>query len=247
MTRLLDRTGRAAGVGGWELDLKTEELRTEETRRILGVDEDYIPSIAAAIEFYAPEARDTITKAVEIGLKDGVPWDIELPLIRATGEHIWVRAIGEVEFQDGKPTRMFGAFQDITERVERNAELKAAQADVQAVHERLWSAIECIPEAFVLYDAQDRLVMCNDRYRALYSVSADAMRPGMTFESILREGLRNGQYPEGVGREDEWIAERLHHHKNPRGAIEQELRMIDISRCTKSDCQTETRSASGSM
>jgi len=51
-----------------------------------------------------------------MGIRDGTPWDLELPLITATGRHIWVRAVGEVEFDAGQPVRLVGALQDVTER-----------------------------------------------------------------------------------------------------------------------------------
>lgn len=129
MQRLLSRTGQVAGVGGWEFDLETNELIwTDETRRIHGVDASYVPNVEEAINFYAPEARAPIAKAVERALENGTPWDLELPFLRKTGERIWVRAVGEVEYLNGKPRRLLGAFQDISERVRANDDLRAAQA-----------------------------------------------------------------------------------------------------------------------
>lgn len=132
MKRLLDRTGRVAGVGGWEIDLATNVVTwTAETRRIHGVDDEYVPSVEKGIEFYAPEARETITKAVQKGMANGSAWDLELPFIRATGERIWVRAVGEVIFQEGVPSHICGAFQDITTRVQQTDDLQAAIAALE--------------------------------------------------------------------------------------------------------------------
>lgn len=114
---LLQRTGRVAGVGGWSLDVGSGTIRwTEETRRIHGVSHDYEPQLKTALDFYAPEARPLIQAAVETGMAHGTPWDLELPLVRADGRRIWVRAVGAVEFTNGKPVRLVGALQDITER-----------------------------------------------------------------------------------------------------------------------------------
>lgn len=138
MQRLLSRTGEVAGVGGWEIDLEAGELIwTAETRRIHGVDEDYVPNIEEGIEFYAPEARGRVAEAVEAAMRDGSPWDLELPFIRKSGERIWVRAVGDVEFLSGKPRRIYGAFQDITERVRRTEELKDAIAALERSNEEL--------------------------------------------------------------------------------------------------------------
>jgi diguanylate cyclase (GGDEF)-like protein/PAS domain S-box-containing protein len=224
MERLMNRTGRAAGVGGWELDLETDELVwTEETRRIHGVGTEYVPTVERAFEFYPPEAREPLTQAVERALEDGTPWDLELPFVRASGERIWVRAIGEVEFREGKPRSLFGAFQDITSRVRRNEELLKAREEAQRAQERLWAAVEAVPDAFALYDADDRAVMFNQKYRDLYGSSSGAIKIGQRFEDILREGLGNGQYLEAIGREDAWLEERLERHRNPSGPVAQEL------------------------
>ena len=113
----LARTGRVAGVGGWELELATSAVTwSDETRRIHEVGPDYVPTLEGAIAFYAPAARPLIEAAVQTGMESGVPWDLELALITAKERPIWVRAVGEVEFESGVAVRLVGAFQDITER-----------------------------------------------------------------------------------------------------------------------------------
>ncbi|SMX46672.1 hybrid sensor histidine kinase/response regulator [Actibacterium lipolyticum] len=88
---------------------------------------------------------------------------------------------------------------------------------------RMWAAVEAIPDGFVLYDREDRMVMCNEHYREIYSQSAPAMKPGATFEEILRYGLDRGQYVDAIGREEDWLSERLTRHQKANGVIEQEL------------------------
>lgn len=98
---------------------------------------------------------------------------------------------------------------------------------------RIWAAIEAIPDGFVLFDREDRLMVCNQRYRDLYAESAEAMVPGATFEDILRFGLKNGQYPDALGQEEAWIEERLALRARPgvdfehRVADHRWLRVID--------------------
>ncbi|NKX43766.1 ATP-binding protein [Roseicyclus persicicus] len=87
----------------------------------------------------------------------------------------------------------------------------------------LREAVDALDDGFAVYDADDRLVMCNDTYKALYAASADAMQPGTRFEDILRHGLASGQYTDALGREEAWLAERLAAHADPRGATEQHL------------------------
>jgi diguanylate cyclase (GGDEF)-like protein/PAS domain S-box-containing protein len=132
----LDRTGRLAGVGGWELDVASGEVTwSDETRRIHGVAADYQPMLATAISFYAPEARPVIQAAVEHAMAAGEGWDLELPLVRADGRPIWARAVGAVESVDGKPVRLVGAFQDITDRQQLQRSLMAASDEVADLYD----------------------------------------------------------------------------------------------------------------
>ncbi len=89
---------------------------------------------------------------------------------------------------------------------------------------RIWAAIEAIPDGFVLFDREDRLMTCNQRYRDLYPESIPAMTPGASFESILRYGLEQGQYADAVGREDDWVTERLALRRQKSADFEQELK-----------------------
>lgn len=125
---LLIETGKIANIGGWELDVRTmKPLWSLQTYRIHEVDPSTEPDLESAINYYAPEARPIITQAVNRALEHGDSWDLELPFITATGRNIWVRAMGQAEMRDGKCVRLFGAFQDITERKQVERELIAAK------------------------------------------------------------------------------------------------------------------------
>lgn len=135
---ILERTGHVAGVGGWELDLLTGELEwTAETRRIHEVGPEFKPTLESAIEFYSLESRAVVSAAVEKGTQDGCPWNLELPLVTATGRRIWVHAQGQAEFEDGRPVRLVGAFQDITERKELQQRLAESESFVRKVTDSL--------------------------------------------------------------------------------------------------------------
>ncbi len=88
---------------------------------------------------------------------------------------------------------------------------------------RIWAAIEAIPDGFVLFDREDRLLTCNQRYREIHTESAPAMVPGATFEDILKYGLERGQYADAMEQEADWLAQRLRQHRKADGAIEQRL------------------------
>jgi len=114
---MLDQAGRLAKIGGWELVVDTQALYwSEEVFRIHEVDPECQPSVAEALQYYAPEARPVITAAVQTAIDAGTPFDAALPLVTAHGRRIWVRAMGTAERHEGKTIRVYGAFQDITER-----------------------------------------------------------------------------------------------------------------------------------
>jgi signal transduction histidine kinase/CheY-like chemotaxis protein len=106
---------------------------------------------------------------------------------------------------------------------ESASELLIAEVERDATQTMLQAAMEALDEAFVVFDASDRLLFCNEKYRDIYLASSDIIAPGVTFEAIVRHGVAHGQYPEAVGREEEWIAERLADHRNGNRQIEQRL------------------------
>jgi PAS domain S-box-containing protein len=124
MADLLQRTGEMAKIGGWEVDLQTQQLQwSKEIFAIHEIDSGELPTLEQALHFYAPEAIPVIRQAVRKTLDDHTPWDLELPLITAKGRHIWARTQGTVVIDEGKPVRLIGAFQDITERKKNELDL----------------------------------------------------------------------------------------------------------------------------
>lgn len=103
---------------------------SEEVYAIHEVERGQSPTLTEAINFYHPNSRPVIASAVEQAIKDGTPYDLELQFITARGRHLWVRAMGEADRVDGKTTRLFGTFQDITER--KLAELSLRDRETQS-------------------------------------------------------------------------------------------------------------------
>jgi adenylate cyclase len=92
--------------------------------------------------------------------------------------------------------------------------------EVAVARQRLVDAIESISEGFALYDADDRLILCNSRYHdILYPGAAVAMVPGTTFEEVIRRAVELGLIHDATGGEEAWIVERMARHRNPVGPI----------------------------
>lgn len=132
---LLRQSQEAAGIGGWEIDLSTRALFwTQETYRIHEVpygEDGQVPTIETAINFYAPESQSSIRSAVELAMYSGQPFDLDLEIITATGRRSWVRSIGRVLRNDtGRIIKVYGSFQDITERKRNEAEQEKFQRKI---------------------------------------------------------------------------------------------------------------------
>jgi PAS domain S-box-containing protein len=94
-------------------------------------------------------------------------------------------------------------------------ELSDARDEATAARRRLTDALESISEGFFLYDADDRMVLCNSRYRELYPGMADVYRPGLQFEEMLRMVVERGIVADAIERPEEWVEQRLAQHRNP--------------------------------
>ncbi len=102
----------------------------------------------------------------------------------ASGNWVWLRARCELVRQPGEPhPHLIGIAVDITEQ-KRLAE-ESATAEM-----RLSDAIEAISEAFVVWDADNRLVLCNSKFQSLHGLADEAVAPGMPYEDISAAGSK---------------------------------------------------------
>ena len=87
----------------------------------------------------------------------------------------------------------------------------------------LTEALDVLPEGVAVYDAAGCLMFWNHHYEHTHAGSSNPLKAGQTFESLLRGFARSGQVPDAIGREDEWIAERLQHQALPASVVEYRL------------------------
>jgi PAS domain S-box-containing protein len=124
---LLDTVAKLAQIGGWSMDAKTlTPVWSAEVYRIHDLDQGDRRSLEQALDFYPEAARAQVAAAVTECLSQGTPFDLTLPFVTARGREIWVRAIGQAEFVDGKITGISGAFQDITEQYSARLRMETA-------------------------------------------------------------------------------------------------------------------------
>ena len=105
----------------------------------------------------------------------------------------------------------------------KRAEVDAAIAEARKSHERLREAIDILPQGVVFLDAEGRYILWNKKYAEMYRRTSDLFRPGVRLEDTIRVGVARGDYPEAIGREEEWIAARLKKLFEPGERHEQTL------------------------
>lgn len=88
---------------------------------------------------------------------------------------------------------------------------------------QLRQAIEAMPDGLAFYDGEDRLVLWNTRYAEVNPELSTTLKRGMTFREILQIGIDEGLYAEAVGREAEWIEERMSTRAARLTSLEQQI------------------------
>ncbi|MBI4275031.1 MAG: EAL domain-containing protein [Rhizobiales bacterium] len=135
-------------------------------------------------------------------------------LVKAT------RPSGEVDLE-ALAALVVSAYEDAdrdARRIDRSMSLMIEE--LGQVHQRLLDAFEAVPEGLVMFDTEDRYVLWNRRYAELHADVFDELAVGMRFEDAIRAAVAKGRYPEAVGREEEWLAERLARHARPKDSHE---------------------------
>jgi len=114
--------------------------------------------------------------------------------------------------------------EDLQQRVEAEAhkavEMSEELADAKA---QLQDAVDSISEGFALWDVDDRLLMCNNPYRQVYSQLQDLLVAGTPFEDFVRAAYDRGVFVKPEGDVQEAIEERVARHRTYMWAFEHEL------------------------
>ena len=103
------------------------------------------------------------------------------------------------------------------------AERIAAESALRDSENMLATAIESISDGFLMTDREDRIILSNNKFRNLYPSSHDLIFKGAKIEDFLRGGAERGEYPEALGRLDEWLAYHMSEIAKDTSVVEERL------------------------
>jgi diguanylate cyclase (GGDEF)-like protein/PAS domain S-box-containing protein len=217
----LAQAQRIARLGCWSFDPKGKEVFwSEETYRIFGVDPARpVPAGDAFMRLLHPEDRLHYRDLIRPARDEGRGFDSEYRIVLPGGEVRWLHVIGEpVAGDDGRTALLRGTVMDVTARKGQEQALVQARDEAAAAQATLVDAIEGLTESFALFDADDRLVLCNSRYATTFTdFGSFGAIAGWSFEALVRASLARGEVipPEFANNAEGWVADRIRRHRNP--------------------------------
>jgi two-component system sensor histidine kinase/response regulator len=136
LLRVARRIGR---LGAWSVEIPGyTQVWSDEVCAIYDVPPGVVLPVEDTINAYAPEFHDLLTHSFQRCAQEGVPYDVELQMIKPDGRRLWLRAIGEAERDDaGQICRVQGALQDISERKRADAALQESKLRYHSLFENM--------------------------------------------------------------------------------------------------------------
>ncbi|WP_160166796.1 PAS domain S-box protein [Caenispirillum salinarum] len=163
-------------------------------------------------ELMAPTTEPEVIAAHMAELEAWRPFkDLRYRGIDPAGRVRWLQVSGKPVFSvDGAFLGYRGTGRDVTEQIE-------AEERVASAERRLMTAISAISEGFALFDADDRLVLCNQRYRDIYRGISDLLEPGVFFENLVWAAAERGAFAQTGQDLRRYCERRIAEHRNPTG------------------------------
>jgi PAS domain S-box-containing protein len=190
--RLLAVAGRAVKLGGWRVDLPSENVTwTDGTEAIHELPPGTVPTFKGGVDYFAPEERASARKVFDDCVKHGIPFDNVRDLITAKGNRIQVRSFGvPVRDDTGKIIAVQGAMQDVSE-------LTKAERKVSELSRRLAETLENIGDAFFLLDHDWRFSYINNKAEELLERTREEL-VGRRISDELSGGAFEAHYARAV-------------------------------------------------
>ena len=167
---LLLKAEQVSKTGSWEVNLLTNELYWSPMTKLMHeVPLDFLPVLEEGVNFFKEGySREKIALCVSEAISEGKPYDVELILVTAKGNEVWIRAKGEPQMLNGKCVRLFGTIQDIDKK--KKAELKYKETS-----ERLQMASKAAQIGFWELVLKNQEIVCNDILYAIFGAEVGSL------------------------------------------------------------------------
>ena len=192
---------------------------SESAKELFGVSaEEIVANPNALFAHYSPDYRESFRQRLLEASRTLTKWDVEASIMLPGGRRKFTHAIARPARQEDGSVLWTGIIMDAT-RI-KETEAAAAAAEARTRH----SIIESLSQGLLMYDADDRLTVCNSHYWALYPELAGVVRPGMTYHEVACAEAGGSLDP---GSDDRRAREehehRLSNHRDGRHVFERQL------------------------
>ncbi|MFZ6779055.1 PAS domain S-box protein [Undibacterium sp. Ji83W] len=204
---LLEKSNAAARIGTWEFEVKSRKLHwSKVTRQIHEVDETFECGVDNAIAFYKgaknqQEIRELFVRAI----RENISFDSEFCILSAKGNDRWVHVIGFPQFEEGVCVRVYGTFQDISER-------RAAAEDLQDQAAHTSAVLDNVLDGIITFDDQEIILSVNNAAVNIFDYAVDELL-GQNIRQIIPYPVQDSDTAQaqqpgiqsiiGIGREVE--------------------------------------------
>ena len=170
-TDKLELAESVAEMGHWSVDLRTNKLHwSEGVFRIYGIDPEWgEPELEDAIEFYHPDDRAVVEAAVNSAIEENKPFEFQLRVVRGDGEIRHVISRGELkEGSDDDERVLFGIFQDVSEKVEAELQIKESEKKIRTM-------MNSIVDGVVTVNSENIIEDCNPAFAKIFGYDKDEL------------------------------------------------------------------------
>ncbi len=184
LRRRIDAALSRGRCGLWDWDIARGRIYWSESMyQILGMEpQDRFLSFGELTGLMHAGDTDLAAMAEALAARQSQAFETEFRIRNAKNEWIWLRARAElVDARPGEGPRLIGIALDITEQ-------KTLAEHTERHDARLRDAIESISEAFVLWDADNRLVMSNSKFRTLHGLCTETAAVGKAYAHVMAAG-----------------------------------------------------------
>jgi PAS domain S-box-containing protein len=189
---LLKDMQTTAKIGGWEYDV--ESKRTQWTDAVYAIYDLPIGQPLSAEEaraYFDADDWARLIAATDIAIKSGRPADLLAQITSARGRHLWVRIILKAERRDGKTIRLHGTYQDVTERIQ-------AERQVRETRDFFELTLDAMPTMVAYIDKDLKLTYANKAMAEWFGMTQEAF-VGQRMRDVATNGLAETIAPYVMG------------------------------------------------